>query len=507
MKAHYKQRHIAVLQRNMSEIINWIERYPSRALASFLALHFAVWTALPSVLYPNLPLDLIEALTYGREWRLGYDKLPPLPWWLVELAYRLFGVDAGFYALAQGVVIIAFLIVFATARKVVGVTGALVALLILDGLHYVHFTAAKFNHDVIQLPFWAAAGFAFHAGLKHNRLWHWIALGLAIGAAAWAKYFVIMLVIPLGLFLLFDSEARQRLFSPGPWLAAATALVVISPHAFWLIQNDFLPFAYAAARAAPKRAWFDHFLRPGGFALAQAAFVLPALVIAAPLFWPRAKVEPDSEAFDRRIVTLLAFGPFATMITLTAVTGRGTIAMWGYPLWLFLGVWIVMMTRRMLIRERLSRLVSLWAIIFSIFAVAFIASYTALPFFQRNRYIAVFYPGDQMGTQLSERFRQMTGERLAYVIGDMWNAGNVAHYAPERPRVLIDGEFRRAPWITSADLARRGAVVVWTRGDLARVPDELRAVASMAEVQPPLTLPFRHGPLTLNVGWAIVRPL
>ena len=58
---------------------------PGQAFAGFLALHAAVWTALPALLYPNLPLDLIEALVYGREWQLGYDKLPPLPWWLVEI--------------------------------------------------------------------------------------------------------------------------------------------------------------------------------------------------------------------------------------------------------------------------------------------------------------------------------------------------------------------------------------------------------------------------------------
>ena len=64
-----------------------------------------VWTALPAMLYPNLPLDLIEALTYGREWQLGYDKLPPLPWWMLEAVYRLFGPDAAYYALAQVAVI------------------------------------------------------------------------------------------------------------------------------------------------------------------------------------------------------------------------------------------------------------------------------------------------------------------------------------------------------------------------------------------------------------------
>ena len=136
-------------------VVDWIERAPRAAFAAFLALHFVVWTALPTLLYANLPLDLIEALTYGREWQLGYDKLPPLPWWLVEIMHRAFGADAAYYALAQAAVIIAFVAVWATARPLVGATGALIAVLIIDGMHYFQYTAVKFNHDVLQLPFWA----------------------------------------------------------------------------------------------------------------------------------------------------------------------------------------------------------------------------------------------------------------------------------------------------------------------------------------------------------------
>src|SRR5438132_11444436 len=106
---------------------------PGRALAAILALHAIVWTALPSLLYPNLPLDLIEALTYGREWQLGYDKLPPLPWWLVEILYRLVGRDIAYYALAQLAVVGAFALVWLTARSVVGPSLAFVAVLIVDG--------------------------------------------------------------------------------------------------------------------------------------------------------------------------------------------------------------------------------------------------------------------------------------------------------------------------------------------------------------------------------------
>jgi hypothetical protein len=79
------QRDTMPASRQMS-LLAWVAAYPGRAFAGFLALHAVVWTALPTLLYPNLPLDLIEALMYGREWQLGDDKLPPLPWWLVEIA-------------------------------------------------------------------------------------------------------------------------------------------------------------------------------------------------------------------------------------------------------------------------------------------------------------------------------------------------------------------------------------------------------------------------------------
>src|SRR5215468_7663082 len=268
----------------MSGLIATIERRPQAAFAVFLALHVVVWTALPTLLYPNLPLDLIEALTYGREWQLGYDKLPPLPWWLVELVYRTVGVDAAYYALAQIAVVAAFAAVWLTARELVGAVGALVAVLFLDGLHYFHFTAAKFNHDAI------------HAALRRGRMAHWLLLGFAIGLSLWAKYFVVVLAAPLALFLLLDRDARRALATGGPWIALALALVVMAPHLVWLVRNDFLPFAYASARAAPSRGLIDHVLHPAVFAASQLVFLLPALLIAAAVVWPRPKAPVAARA-------------------------------------------------------------------------------------------------------------------------------------------------------------------------------------------------------------------
>src|SRR5690348_3078937 len=475
-------------------VIRWIERRPGTAFASFLAVHFAVWTVLPALLYANLPLDLIEALVYGREWQLGYDKLPPLPWWLIEVAHRVFDADIAYYATAQIAVLVAFALVFALARRLVGGIGALIAVLIIDGLHYFQYTAVKFNHDVIQLPFWALAGYAFHAALRRGGLGNWCLLGLAMGGALWAKYFVVVLGVPYVLFMLFDREARRAFATPGPWLAFCVALAVAAPHIVWLYQSDFLPFAYASHRATPVRSWFDHMLHPAAFLGGQIFFLLPSFLIAAAMFWPTEGKKSLVEPFDRRIVTLLAFGPALTMIALTALSGRGAVAMWGYPLWLFLGLWLVMAARVSLDTARLARVIGAWAIVFTIFVVAFIANYLVLPPLD-HRYRAVLFPGDKLGEMLTARFHDATCRSsncapLRYVIGSMWDGGNLAHYSPDQPKVLIDALPYRAPWIDLDDLRDKGAILVWTQSDPHQLPQAFATIAPGAELGAPFDLPM-----------------
>ena len=494
----------------MARLIDAVERRPQAAFLGFLVVHAAVWTALPALIYRNLPLDVIEATVYGREWQLGYDKLPPLPWWLVEIVLRVFGTDAAIYALCQVAVILAFVAVWLTARPLVGVLGALAAVLIIDGIHFLNISSVKFNHNVIELPLWAFAGFAFCAALRRQGLRYWILLGVMLGLALWAKYFVVILAAPLALFLLFDPDARRRLASSGPWIAAAVALIVMAPHLVWLVQHDFLPFSYAEARATPSRGLLDHLLNPAEFLGGQIVFLLPALFIAAPLFFVRGEPAPPAEkndAFDRRIVTLLAFGPAATLFLFSLVSGRGTQATWGYPLWLFLGLWLVMAAPIALDRARLAHLGGHWAAVFVIFVAAFLADYLVLPNFD-HRHRAAFFPGAQLSAAITQRFEQATGQEPRYIIGSMWDGGNVAHYSKARPqpRVLIDGLPRRAPWIDLADLRARGAVLVWTESDPHMLPKNFAAVAPGAEIGAPFDLPYQRGNGAVHVGWAILPP-
>jgi hypothetical protein len=178
--------------------------------------------------------------------------------------------------------------------------------------------------------------------------------------------------------------------------------------------------------------------------------------------------------------------------------------MWGYPLWLFLGLWLVMHVRP-LERVTLWRITFLWGLIFTGFVVAFVVAYDVRPRFEQ-RYVAVLFPGRQLGEEMTRRYRAMTGQPLAYVISTMWVGGNIGRYSSDHPRVLIDGLPHRAPWIDLGDLRAKGAVVVWTDSDPNVLPREYRAIADDAEIQPGFTLPMQRGTNTVLVGWALLRP-
>lgn len=495
----------------MTKLTDAIHRRPTATFIWFLALHSVVWTALPAILYLNLPLDLIEGLVYGREWQLGHDKLPPLPWWMLAANYRLFGTDTLLYAMSQLCVIAAFALIWAMARRLVGPVAALAAVLIIDGLHYFTFTSPKFNHDLVQLPLWALSGYAYWAAMRHGRMVHWLLLGLALGVALWAKYFVIVLAAPLMLFALFDREARQVMSTPGPYVAATLALLVASPHLIWLVQHDFLPFAYVDARAHLFTRVYDYVLLPVRFVVAQVGDFLPCLLIAAPYLLLRAgkpaePTEIQGDAFDRRIVTLLTFGPVTAVILLSVLTGRELITMWGYPLWLFAGLWIVMHLPQP-DAVTLRRMAVNWAVVFTAYAVAFVVHFGVRPRLQ-ERYTAELYPGGRLADEMSRRFTEMTGRPLTYVIGSMWNGGNIGRYAPTHPRTLIDGNPARAPWIDLEDLRKHGAIVVWTLQESPiYMPPFFQPIADDAEVQRPFTLPMRVGKGQVTFGWAVLRPV
>lgn len=494
---------------------DFIARHPAAVFLLVVASQFVVWTVLPSLLYRALPLDGVEALIYGREWQLGYFKLPPLPWWAAEAVYRVLPYDAAYYALSQTFIAVTLAIVWCTSRRIVGPLGALASILIICGLDYFHSASTSFNHDVAQLPFWALAGYALHAALRGGRYRDWALLGAALGGAVWAKYFVVILAVPIILFILLDRDARQNLKRPGPWIAVATGFIVVLPHLIWLIQHNFAPFEYVDRRAAPSRGILDHIVHPAQFLIRQLGYLVPPVLIAAPLiYFSRQKPASVSgetgspskiDSYDRRIVTLLAFGPIITMLAFSAVTGRGTIALWGYPLWLYFGLWLVMTYKDGLSPVSLTWMTGFWAAVLiasALLIMIFKSGLFGLSYVRRSHE----FPGPQLAAEIDRQYLAATGREPAYVIGPQIEAGNISRYTPSRPRVIIDADFRSAPWIDRADLKAKGAILIWNPNDEGTMPAHLAQIANGAPQQPPIVIPVANGRFKFHFAWAIVPP-
>ena len=152
----------------LSGLTEYARRAPGTCLAVVLALHVAIWTALPALLSHNLQLDLVEDLALGREWQLGYWKHPPLPWWVADLTYRATGDVHAVYILGPLAAAACMYAVWLLGRDIVGGFQSLIAVLALEGIHFFNFSVPKFAHDQMQLPFWAMTALFLYGALTRG---------------------------------------------------------------------------------------------------------------------------------------------------------------------------------------------------------------------------------------------------------------------------------------------------------------------------------------------------
>lgn len=478
----------------LSRAVNIARRRPGAVLAWVLGLHLVIWTVLPILVCNNLQLDLAEDLALGKEWQLGYWKHPPLPWWLADLAYRLTGQIESVYVLGPLAAVLCLYFVWRFGREVADPFVALLAVLALEGLHFFNFSVVKFAHDQVQLPFWALTGWFFYRAVTTARTRDWILAGAFLALAFWSKYAAFALAATLGLVLLFDPVARQAWRTPGPYVMAAAFLAVLAPNLWWLAGHGFQPFLYVDERAKEAAHWYQAVLYPLRWSVSQLFYLLPVIGLIALLYgvrWPQRR--PLGSAFARRYVTALALGPFLFTTVVAILAGRLPVAMWGYPLWSFAPLAVLMWFAPPLEGVTLRRFAAAFAVVFVALPLAYAADEQLEPLL-RDRQKATHFPGRQMAAVITAEWRRQFGTPLRYVAGAPLKGGagefaanNLAVYSPDRPRVIVHGDPALSPWIDRADVERQGAVLIWQGA--AQLPAALQARFPDAALQKPLVLP------------------
>lgn len=470
-----------------------------------LAAYFALWILLPPLLSASYPLDVVEGIYWGRELAWGYYKHPPLSSWLLYAFVRVFGVW-GPYLLSQLSVALTLWLVYRLGRAVLGQERALLGTLLLLGVFYYTWPSLEFNHNIAQLPVWAALIGSLYRALRRDRLRDWLLFGVLAGAGMLVKYSVAILLASAVLYSLWTRQRRLWL-TPRPWLALAVAALVFAPHVYWLWMHEWLPFSYAQQRAAEAGG-------DGGGRWAALGFMGTQLVNHAPLLlvllgsrcW-RFRLPAADEGW--RFLVFMGLGPALLVTALGLVMGTGLRDMWGMPMWNVSGLLVAgLIPAEGLARlyPRLLRGMAVWLALVTLL----MAGYVQWGGQWRNRPSRMDWPQTALAQQAQTLWAAHSRCALDSVSGDYWLAGLAATAQPQLPSVMIEGNAAYSPWMSVGRLARHGTLVVFEDGDTTQLPllSAARAQGGLREYAGTWSLPWQKVPKrdSLTVQWRLFVP-
>src|ERR1039457_2004244 len=179
----------------------------------FLGLFYLIaWVALPIAVHDAPSLDIIEGFSWGNAWEAGYYKHPPLSPWLTAAFTHLFGKNLfAVFILSPLALIGAFVALWVLSRQFFDERTSTVGLYLVSTQLYFSLLIPEFNHNVMQIPLWAAAFALFWIAVTQGKTWHFALLGVILGLCALAKYSAAILYARLIVFALLHPQARQRL--------------------------------------------------------------------------------------------------------------------------------------------------------------------------------------------------------------------------------------------------------------------------------------------------------
>jgi len=476
---------------------------PERALWILIAAQLAFWSLAPMLSHTAPPLDVVDEYATGREGVVAIFKHPNLPGLVLEASRLLTGV-AGWpaYIVSQIFIVGTFAAVYALGRDLLGPSRALIGTALLTGVYFFSWPTPEFNHNVAQMPFWALTCWALWRAITQGRIGWWALLGLAGGLSLWAKYSSAILLLIAGVWMLYDAQARSKIFTPGPWIAALVCALVFAPQLLWLIENDFQPFSYAARRATST-----DFIDTIGFLPIQLAHHLPMflLMLCAGLFGKRANEPPPPP--DKRALhylLLMGLGPaiVLTLIGLVSVSGLRTA--WGAPMFNLSGlIAVALLTHRMDARRMQATFIGAGVVIVIVSGLYF--GHMRYGYQLTGDPLRGNWPQARIDAAMQEQWRVATNDApLRIVAGDIWTTGLVGLNDRPPPHVLINGDYAISPWLTPDDVARDGALVVWSGSEPA-------GLASFLGDAPRNEMDFlprdaRANTEPVTVGYAIMPP-
>jgi len=433
-----------------------------------ISVYAALWLVeqLPK---KSLRFDLYEMIVMGQEWQASYWKHPPLPPWMAEIFFELFGrTTLGPAVLSVATAAASLLLVWRLGRSVFGPAGGLAALLLTLGSYYVMMPVTQFNHNLAQLPFWAATVLLYRLALREPRLWHWCLLGVVSWGLVSTKYTGALLLIAIFAHAVSTGAGRAALRTYGPYLSALLALLLFAPQLNYMltVSDASLGFPFLGL---PLADFTQRIVEPLTLAGTQIVFQAPALLLAATpwiskIFRIRSlTVRLNAPgAHDRSLLLVTFFLPPGLALLAVAVSGSQIRTESLGSMFILLGPTLLALPRS-LTSIRVNWLVLGTAATIVIAPPIGSTLNGVLPQLRGDLRADTAIDYSDAARVISDDWRELTGEPLTLIAGLFTDAGQISTELPGQPSVMIDGRFAHSPWVTPERIARSGVLLLWQR--------------------------------------------
>ena len=291
------------------------------ALAAALALALMQGLAAAHV---ELTFDEAYYAMWARWPQAGYYDHPPLVAWTIAASQRLFGggefgVRALFWLAGASLPALVFWI----ARRLYDEATGAAAALILIGAPML--AGAPLATPDTPLAFFWTLALTGLVEVWRGRESAWAVVGLAVGAADLAKMTAGFLALGIALALAMTPSLRRQFRRPGPWGAAALALIVVSPFLYWNGTHGFATFVKQGGRLE-AHGFAPRYL--GEFIGVQVLLFNPLTAAAAIYGLSRRRAAPSEPTRLLLAIAVPALGYFALHALHDRVQGN-----WPAPLY------------------------------------------------------------------------------------------------------------------------------------------------------------------------------
>ncbi|MGE5147340.1 MAG: glycosyltransferase family 39 protein [Candidatus Eiseniibacteriota bacterium] len=212
-----------------------------RGVAAALGVYVLVAFALRLILFPAGSQDDSEQLLFSQTLAGGYNHAqPPLYTWLVYGAQHILGVTlASVLVVKYAAIGLLYFCLWRAARLVLDDTRlAAYAALAPLAMYYVAWDALiNYSNTVLMAALCAATFWAVIALDRRASIGTYVGLGAALGIGFLSKYGFGVFTGALLIAALADPVLRRRLFDRRILISLALALVILSPHLWWVAQG------------------------------------------------------------------------------------------------------------------------------------------------------------------------------------------------------------------------------------------------------------------------------